>query len=58
MIYTMCSMVYINLWMQSNSNKINFDSNNNNTLIAAIVLPPSTMHPQLWAELLTRCTIA
>ena len=28
--------------------------NNNNTQIAAIALPPSTTHPQLWAELLTR----
>ena len=27
--------------------------NNNNTQIAAIALPPSTTHPQLWAELLT-----
>ena len=26
---------------------------NNNTQIAVIVLPPSTTHPQLWAELLT-----
>ena len=35
--------------------------NHNNTQIAAIVLPPSTTHPQLWAELLTfkpKCTIA
>ena len=35
--------------------------NNNNTQIAAIALPPSTTHPQLWAELLTfkpKCTIA
>ena len=39
----------------SNSNNIN----NNNTQIAAIALPPSTTHPQLWAELLTfkpKCT--
>ena len=28
-------------------------NNNNNTQIAAIALPPSTTHPQLWAELLT-----
>ena len=35
-------------------------NNNNNTQIAAIALPPSTMHPQLWVELLTfkhKCTI-
>ena len=34
---------------------------NNNTQIAAIALPPSTTHPQLWAELLTfkpKCIIA
>ena len=34
---------------------------NNNTQITAIVLPPSTTHPQLRAELLTikpKCTIA
>ena len=33
----------------------------NNTQIAAVALPPSTTHPQLWAELLTfkpKCTIA
>ena len=32
-----------------------------NTQIAAIALPPSTTHPQLWAKLLTfetKCTIA
>ena len=37
------------------------NNNNNNTQIAAIALPPSTTHPQLWAELLTfkpKCTIA
>ena len=36
------------------------NNNNNNTQIAAIALPPSTTHPQLWAELLTfkpKCTI-
>ena len=35
--------------------------NNNNTQIAAIALPPSTTHPQLWAKLLTfkpKCTVA
>ena len=35
--------------------------NNNNTQIAAIAVPPSTTHLQLWAELLTfkpKCTIA
>ena len=26
------------------------NNNNNNTQIAALVLPPSTMHPQLWGE--------
>ena len=38
----------------------NNNNNNNNTQIAAIVLPPLTTHPQLWAELLTfkpKCTI-
>ena len=40
---------------------IPYSNNNNNTQIAAIALPPSTTHPQLWAELLTfkpKCTIA
>ena len=37
----------------NNNNNSNNNNNNNNTQIAAIALPPSTTHPQLWAELLT-----
>ena len=36
-----------------NNNNNNNNDNNNNTQIAAILLPPSTTHPQLWVELLT-----
>ena len=67
-----CSLEHVNVYDSIHSGDIytrvykkadgshTLHNNNNNTQITAIALPPSTMHPQLWAELLTfkpKCTI-
>ena len=51
-IITIGFLFYINISILSWKYQLKI-FNNNNTQIAAIALPPSTTHPQLWAELLT-----